>query len=261
MAAKRTTARKTTGTARKRTAARSKKLGARKPIARKPKRGGIVERATISIGWFVNRQSQKHIDLLNARRDMAILRETHQGCPRCKGLGQIHTKKKDGSFSGSKPCPARPVKAKASRTRVAIAARFGPDKSAGLVGWTCPCGAKDKPRFRDAKTATAALRTHEKRKHGGSSVGGRWYTQMVQQASAPVPPQRVVSKKADYSGLTDQQWEAKNGRMHPDKARAQGKCWHCSGNGANYTAFGGEQRTVVCPECSGSGRAKSRIGG
>src|SRR5256885_10644054 len=31
--------------------------------------------------------------------------------------------------------------------------RMGADKRTGLVGWTCPCGKKEKPRYRDAKTA------------------------------------------------------------------------------------------------------------
>ncbi len=31
--------------------------------------------------------------------------------------------------------------------------------------------------------------------------------------------------------MTDQQWEAQNGSLSPDEARARGLCWCCSGNG------------------------------
>ncbi|WP_176986473.1 hypothetical protein [Streptomyces sp. 2231.1] len=41
-----------------------------------------------------------------------------------------------------------------------------------------------------------------------------------------------------------------------DASLARGLCWHCSGKGADYTAFGGVQRTVRCPECRGDGKAK-----
>jgi DnaJ-class molecular chaperone len=54
--------------------------------------------------------------------------------------------------------------------------------------------------------------------------------------------------------MTNQQWEAQNGALHPDEARAKGLCWHCSGKGANYSAFGGEQIKVTCPECKGTGK-------
>ena len=56
--------------------------------------------------------------------------------------------------------------------------------------------------------------------------------------------------------MTDQEWEAQNGSLSPDEARAQGSCWHCSGKAANWTAFGGVQRKVDCPECKGSGEAR-----
>ena len=56
--------------------------------------------------------------------------------------------------------------------------------------------------------------------------------------------------------LTDRQWEAQNGSLSPDEARAQGLCWHCSGNGVNYSAFGGERIAAPCPECRGNGKAK-----
>jgi DnaJ-class molecular chaperone len=52
--------------------------------------------------------------------------------------------------------------------------------------------------------------------------------------------------------MTNQEWEAQNGALSPAEATAQGLCWHCSGKGANYTAFGGVQRKVNCPECKGT---------
>lgn len=174
-------------TARKRTAARRKKLPPRTPTARKPRRGGLAQRAAISMAWFVAKQGEKHLQTVNSRKDAAILRLTHEGCPTCKGNGQIYTKKKDGSFSGSKPCPAKPTRAKAGRMRVAMAARFGPDKHSGLIGWSCPCGTKERPRYRDAKTATGALRTHERKRHGGQSVGGAWYAQVTEQQATAAP--------------------------------------------------------------------------
>jgi DnaJ-class molecular chaperone len=56
--------------------------------------------------------------------------------------------------------------------------------------------------------------------------------------------------------MTDEQWEAQNGSLSPQEARAQGLCWHCSGKGANYSAFGGERITAPCPECRGTGKAR-----
>lgn len=56
--------------------------------------------------------------------------------------------------------------------------------------------------------------------------------------------------------MTDQQWEAQNGSLSPGEADGQGLCWHCSGKGANYSAFGGNQIKVNCPECRGDGKAK-----
>ncbi|MFM9703613.1 hypothetical protein [Streptomyces galilaeus] len=56
--------------------------------------------------------------------------------------------------------------------------------------------------------------------------------------------------------MTDEQWEAQNGSLSPDEASARGLCWHCSGKGTNFTAFGGDQRRVRCPECRGTGKAK-----
>jgi hypothetical protein len=130
-----------------------------------------------------------------SRKDAAILRMTHEGCPTCKGNGQIFTKGKDGSFTGSKPCPAKPTKGKAGRIKVAMIARFGADRNTGLIGWTCPCGKKEKPRFRDAKEATKALRTHERQKHGGKTVGGAWYGQAPEGAIEMTEPKKAAARK------------------------------------------------------------------
>ncbi|WP_281946100.1 hypothetical protein [Streptomyces olivaceus] len=55
--------------------------------------------------------------------------------------------------------------------------------------------------------------------------------------------------------MTDEEWEAQNGSLSPEQARARGLCWHCSGKGANWTAFGGVQRKVTCPEKCRNGEA------
>lgn len=178
-------------TARKRTTARRKKLAPRKPIARTPKGGSLIDRVGAWMAIRIATHAQDHMAATVSRKDAAILRITHEGCPTCKGNGQIFTKGKDGSFTGSKPCPAKPKVQKVSRLRVAMAARFGADRATGLIGWTCPCGTKEKPRFRDAKLATKAIRAHEAKKHGGQSVGGAWYAQVTEaaalQPSAPTP--------------------------------------------------------------------------
>ncbi|MCX4778152.1 hypothetical protein [Streptomyces sp. NBC_01264] len=178
-------------TNRKRTTARRKKLGARKPIARTPKGGSLVDRAGVWMAIRLATHAQEYMATTVSRKDAAILRITHEGCPTCNGNGQIFTKGKDGSFTGSKPCPAKPKTQKVSRLKVAIASRFGTDRSTGLIGWTCPCGSKEKPRYRDAKLATKALRNHETKKHGGQSVGGAWYAQVTEEAalqpSQPLP--------------------------------------------------------------------------
>ncbi|GHD70270.1 hypothetical protein GCM10010317_077230 [Streptomyces mirabilis] len=54
--------------------------------------------------------------------------------------------------------------------------------------------------------------------------------------------------------LTDQEWEAQNGTLSPAEASTKGLCWCCTGNGVLYTAFGGVQRKVNCPECKGTGK-------
>lgn len=167
------------------TATRKPATRRRKPVPRARIGKGLKVPKTVPpharFGMWLALQAASQMDarktVVMTRKDAAILRDTHQGCPTCHGNGQIFTKGKDGSFTGSKPCPAKPTKAKASRFKVAMAARFSPDKRTGLVGWTCPCGKKEKPKFRDAKEATKALREHEKKKHGGKSVGGAWYGQ------------------------------------------------------------------------------------
>lgn len=156
-----TPARKPTAT--KRAAARSKKLTSR--IARK---AGT---------WAARAHARRKADR-GARRDAAILRNTHAGCDKCDGTGRIIQRKKDGSYNGSKSCPAKPKKVKVSRTRVAIESRYGQDKRSGLHGWSCPCGRKSKPHCRTPQSAISELRQHEKKKHAGESVGGAWYLQI-----------------------------------------------------------------------------------
>ncbi|WP_405964823.1 hypothetical protein OG713_34810 [Streptomyces sp. NBC_00723] len=56
--------------------------------------------------------------------------------------------------------------------------------------------------------------------------------------------------------MTDRQWEAQNGTRSPLEAQEQGLCWHCSGNGVLYTAFGGIQRKVDCPERCVNGKPR-----
>ncbi|MEU2724057.1 hypothetical protein [Streptomyces smyrnaeus] len=163
--------------------AAKKTTSRRKPVSRaragrKPRRGGLGQRAAVRLATFIAKQGEKHLNTRRTRRDAAILRATHAGCAKCGGTGTIYTKNKDGSFSGSKACTAKPTTMKVSKTQVAMASRFGADKTSGLCGWKCPCGKQEKPRYRTAKDATKALRTHERRIHGGASVGGAWYAQI-----------------------------------------------------------------------------------
>jgi len=184
--------------ARPRTTARKRHPARRVKI---PRQGPLHARLGT---WLVLRVIVPMVDTrrddIRSRKDAAILRATHEGCPRCHGNGQIFTKGKDGSFTGSKPCPAKPTKTKVSKWEINKAARAGASKRTGLVGWSCPCGKKEKPRYRDAKTATAALRTHEKAKHGGASVGGTWYAQQTEAAalvpSQPAPATKTSTRKA-----------------------------------------------------------------
>ncbi|MFE3657258.1 hypothetical protein [Streptomyces sp. NPDC059165] len=249
MTARKPAARKKTTPARRKPAKRA--TSARKPAAR---RAG--KKASTWLAVKLGEQAKKHSQTATSRRNAAIIRLSHEGCPKCHGNGQIAIHKKDGSFAGSKPCPAKPTKQKVSRLRVALASRFGTDKNSGLIGCTCPCGWTDKPRYRDPKQATKALRTHERRKHGGQTVGGGLaYQAPATTPQKPAPKPEPVSKVATDSGLTDEQWIKQNGRMSPAKATAKGLCWKCSGKGALYSAHGGEQITTVCPECTGNGKA------
>jgi hypothetical protein len=238
----------------------------RKPSARShparrvkiPKKAGPLHaRLGAKLALVAVSHLDTHTDLLQSRKDAAILRATHKGCPTCKGNGQIFTKGKDGSFTGSKPCPAKPTKQRTSRWEVYKASRFGADKNTGLVGWACPCGKKEKPRYRDARLATKALRAHEKKKHGGQTVGGAWYAQTADAAqTVPTPQQQpAVSKVVTDSGMTDEQWIKQNKSLHPGKAIAQGLCWMCAGERKLHGAFGGQQIVAICPECKGNGKA------
>lgn len=248
------------------TATRKPAARRRKPVPRArigkglkvPKTVPLHARLGMRMALIAASQMDAHKQSVMTRKDAAILRDTHEGCPTCHGNGQIFTKdKKTGAFSGSKPCPAKPTKAKASRIKVAMAARFSPDKRTGLVGWTCPCGKKEKPRFRDAKEATKALRDHEKKKHGGKSVGGAWYGQAIDQPATdpkPITAGEPVTKTDTSTSMTDTEWEAQNTPLSPAAAEKKGLCYCCGGQGALYSAFGGERITTVCPICRGTGK-------
>jgi Zn finger protein HypA/HybF involved in hydrogenase expression len=245
--------------ARRTTAAKGRKPTARKHPASRvkvPRTGPLHAQIGSRMVLFAVSRLDTHGDTVLSRKNAAILRATHKGCPTCKGNGQIFTKGKDGSFTGSKPCPAKPTKQKASRWEVYKASRFGADKNTGLIGWACPCGKKEKPRFRDARAATKALRTHERQKHGGNTVGGAWYAQTAQAATEqPAQAEPTPSKVVTNSGMTDGKWVGQNKGMPVGKAIAAGKCWKCSGDGKIHAVCGNEQLLVVCPECRGSGAA------
>ncbi|KAB1146808.1 hypothetical protein F7R91_14615 [Streptomyces luteolifulvus] len=191
MPAKRKPARRTTATRRGKPAAR-KHPASRVKV---PRKGPLHAQIGARMVLFAVSKLDNHDDVIRSRKDAAILRLTHEGCPTCKGNGQIFTKGKDGSFTGSKPCPAKPTRQKVSRWAVYKASRFGADQRTGLVGWTCPCGKKEKPRYRDAKEATKALRTHERAKHGGKTVGGTWYGQATEAAIQTAPEKPAPAKK------------------------------------------------------------------
>jgi Zn finger protein HypA/HybF involved in hydrogenase expression len=249
--------------ARRTTAAKGRKATARTSARKEsvgrvkvPRTGPLHAQIGSRMVLFAVKRLENHDDTVLSRKNAAILRATHEGCPKCKGNGQIFTKGKDGSFTGSKPCPAKPTKQRVSKWAVYKASRFGPDKNTGLVGWACPCGKKEKPRYRDAKAATAGLRTHEKQKHGGQTVGGAWYAQTTPAgAEPPAQAEPMPSKVVTDSGMTDGQWIKQNKAMPVGKAIAAGKCWKCSGDGKIHAAFGNEQLLVVCPECKGTGAA------
>jgi hypothetical protein len=197
--------------ARRKPAARRRTTPRRKHPARRIKipRGGPIH-ARLGT-WLVLRVIVPMVDTrkdtATAREAAAIRRITHEGCPVCHGNGQVHTRnKKTGELSGSKPCPAPGTKEKASRMAVYKASRFGADKRAGLVGWSCPCGKKEKPRYQDAAAATKGLRAHERAKHGGASVGGTWYAQQTEAAalapSQPAPATKPKTRKPPAKAAT-----------------------------------------------------------
>lgn len=246
----------------------TRRPAARTPVTRRPPRHN--SRGQRIAAWFANwlaRHAAKHRDHARTRRDAAILRQTHANCQVCHGTGTIFTKGKDGAFTGSKPCHAKPATISVSKTRVAIASRVGVDKHSGLIGWTCPCGKKEKPRYRDAKTATAALRTHERQKHGGVTVGGTWYAQLPEgtqpaavtatSSPKPKPKREPVSKKVTDSGMSDQEWILQNKQLTQSTAEKRGACWKCAGQARIFFALGGEQSVAVCEECNGTGKAKT----
>ena len=245
--------------ARRRTPAKRRTTARKRPVrrVRAPKGGPFHTRLTRRLALFVATRFDDRGDAVRSRRDAAILRATHKGCATCGGNGQLFTKdKKTGAFSGSKPCPAKPTKERVSRWTVYRASRIGADRRTGLVGWSCPCGKRAKPRYRDAKEATKALRTHERDRHGGKSVGGAWYAQATEASVAPPSQQKpAVSKVVTSSGMTDEQWIKQNKKMHPAAAIKKGLCWKCAGNGKLHGAFGGEQIVIACTECSGTGKA------
>lgn len=247
--------------------AAAKRPAARSSVARRPARHrDPLHRLAAWLGRVVAHHAARHTAAVRSRKDAAILRATHAGCATCQGTGTIFTKDKNGTFSGSKPCPAKPTTIKVSRVKIHAAARVGVDKHSGLIGWRCPCGKHERPRHRDAKAATAALRVHEKAKHGGTTVGGAWYAQLPE-GTAPAKPVTAatpVSKTATTSTMTDAEWEKQNSRMAAGTATRKGLCWSCGGKGALYTALGGVRKTVVCALCNGTGKpaaARATAGG
>ncbi|MDK1473632.1 hypothetical protein QNO07_09390 [Streptomyces sp. 549] len=179
--AKRASTRKTrTAPAKRRTTA------AKRAATRKTRKASLTGRLARKAGtWAARAHTRRRTDR-HARVDAAILRRTHAGCAKCGGRGVITKQKKDGTLAGSKPCPAKPTTTRAPRLKVAIEARYGQDKRSGLHGWSCPCGKRDRPRYRTPKDATKVLREHEKKRHGGQSIGGTWYVQIP--ATATTPP-------------------------------------------------------------------------
>ena len=236
----------------------AKRPAARSNATRRPARHrDPLHRLAAWCGRLLAHHAARHTAAVRSRKDAAILRATHAGCNTCHGTGTLYTKDKQGRLSGSKPCPEKPTTVKISRVKIHAAARVGVDKHSGLIGWTCPCGAKEKPRHRDSKAATAALRTHERQKHGGTTVGGAWYAQLPEGAAPAKPVTSVppVSKTASTSTMTDAEWIKQNSRLSPAAADRKGVCWCCGGNGALYSAFGGKQTTTVCGMCHGTGKA------
>ncbi|MFD7705657.1 hypothetical protein [Streptomyces sp. NPDC059786] len=258
MPPKRRQTRRTAPAKRRKPAART---SARKHPARRvklPRGGKLHHQLAMRMVMVAASHYDTHQDTVRARRDMAIIKLSHQGCKKCGGKGQLHTKGKNGEFTGSKPCPAKPTKQKISKWAAYKASRFGADKNTGLMGCTCPCGWTQKPRYRDAKTATRALRAHEKQKHGGVSVGGAWTVQdgastqtaqTTQSAAASAP----VTKTNTGRAMSNTQWLKQNKPPSAAKAKRDGLCRHCT-SGALYSISGGQQTTAVCPFCNGTGK-------
>lgn len=258
MAATKTTTRKQTT---KRT---TKRPATRAAVAKRPSRhNSPAERLAAWLARHIARHAKAHRQTTRSRRDAAILRATHAGCQTCGGTGTQFTKdKKTGAFNGSKPCPAKPTVTKVSRATIAITSRTGVDKRSGLIGWRCPCGKAEKPRYRDTKTATSAIRAHERKRHGGVSVGAAWYVQMPEGSTAPAPSAQPtpapLTKTTTASGKTDLQWLAQNSRLTPTAAAKKGMCRDCGGKGALYTIDAGQRLTTVCGECNGTGKATAK---
>ena len=164
--------------------AASRRSGARK--------AGLLDRLLHHAAINVKNRHSRRRNEQRARRDAAVLRATHSGCTTCNGLGQITIRGKNGEFKGSKTCPATPATLNTSHAiTLRAAARFSTDRNVGLWGWTCPCGAKGKPRCRTAKDADRQLTTHNRKEHGGTSLGGTVH----QQTAAPprqAPPAAVA---------------------------------------------------------------------
>jgi hypothetical protein len=236
---------------------------ARKQLARRPRGGSFGQRAATWLALFIARQAEGHRATVRTRKDAAILRTTHAGCAKCHGTGTIATHDKKGLLTGSKSCDAKPSQVKVSRAVVARQARFGPDKRSGLMGWKCPCGKGEKPRYRDAKTASEALKSHERKIHGGATIGGAWYMQLPETAKPassqngpkPMTQPAPTSKVVATSGMTDEQWIKQNKGMAPATAMKKGLCWQCAGQGRLFSAFGGQQTVNACSECKGTGKA------
>ncbi|MDI5965754.1 hypothetical protein [Streptantibioticus silvisoli] len=252
----------TTATPSKRTAKKpAKRPATRAAVAKRPSRHtSPAERFASWLGRRIARHAKAHHESVRSRKDAAILRITHEGCQTCGGLGVITKRDKDGSFAGSKTCPAKPREVKVSKLRIHAAARAGVDKRSGLLGWRCPCGKSQKPRHHDDKTATKALRTHEQEKHGGRPMGGGLVMQLpegVDPTNLPAPAKTASLTKTNTAAApkTDLQWLAQNSRITPAAARKKGLCGDCGGTGALYTLDSGTQTTTVCAPCNGRGKA------
>lgn len=174
------------------TRAAAKKKAARRPAGKAPQRSGgdpVVKTAKVVRGKLEARRA-RHKETLRSRKDAAILRTTHEGCTTCHGTGVIYTRAKDGSYSGSKSCPAKVSNQPVSRWQIAKQARWGRNRDTGLFGWRCPCGAKERARYRSIELAGAGIKNHNQRKHGGHSVGAGWVPGGEENA-APLPPEMV----------------------------------------------------------------------